>query len=95
MVCEKCKSTIYPVSWTEDIERMFDYYQKTVVPEKKSSKQTKSSKECSNWLVSKLKSAIGSSLWISQERKQGVKEPIQGEPSFPAALTNFLLYKLC
>jgi hypothetical protein len=40
MVCEKCKSTIYPVSWTEDIERMFDYYQKTVVPEKKSSKPT-------------------------------------------------------
>lgn len=40
MVCDKCKSTIYPVSWTQDIERMFDYYQKTVVPEKKSSKPT-------------------------------------------------------
>lgn len=40
IVCSKCKSTIYPVSWTEDIERMFDYYQKTVIPEKKSSKPT-------------------------------------------------------
>lgn len=40
LVCNKCKSTIYPVSWTEDIERMFNYYQKTVVPEKKSSKPT-------------------------------------------------------
>lgn len=40
LVCNKCKSNIYPVSWTEDIERMFDYYQKTVTPEAKSSKPT-------------------------------------------------------
>lgn len=40
LVCNKCKSDIYPVSWTEDIERMFNYYQKTVVPEPKSSKPT-------------------------------------------------------
>ncbi|SRR6056297_1296589 len=40
LVCNKCKSKIYPVSWTEDIERMFNYYQKTVVPEPKSSKAT-------------------------------------------------------
>lgn len=40
LVCNKCKSSIYPVSWTEDIERMFNYYQKTVVPEPKSSKPT-------------------------------------------------------
>lgn len=40
LVCNKCKSNIYPVSWTEDIERMFNYYQKTVVPEPKSSKAT-------------------------------------------------------
>lgn len=40
LVCNKCKCNIYPVSWTEDIERMFNYYQKTVVPEPKSSKAT-------------------------------------------------------
>jgi hypothetical protein len=40
LVCNKCKSNIYPVSWTQDIERMFNYYQKTVVPEQKSSKPT-------------------------------------------------------
>lgn len=40
IVCKKCKSTIYPVKWTDDIERLFDYYQKTVVPEKKSTKPT-------------------------------------------------------
>jgi hypothetical protein len=28
--CKKCGSTIYPVNWTEDIERVFDYYQKMV-----------------------------------------------------------------
>ncbi|RAV28536.1 hypothetical protein [Sinomicrobium soli] len=32
--CKKCKSTIYPVKWTEDIERVIDYYTKTVVPKK-------------------------------------------------------------
>ena len=32
--CKKCESVIYPVKWTNDIERIFEYYQKTVVPEK-------------------------------------------------------------
>jgi len=40
LVCNTCHSTIYPVSWTDDIERMFNYYKKTVIPEKKSSKPT-------------------------------------------------------
>ena len=31
--CNKCKSIIYPVKWTEDIERSFDYYQKTATPD--------------------------------------------------------------
>jgi hypothetical protein len=30
--CNKCNSIIYPVKWTEDIERSFDYYRKTVKP---------------------------------------------------------------
>ncbi|MFS4468729.1 hypothetical protein [Maribacter sp. 2210JD10-5] len=40
IVCRKCSSMIYPVKWTDDIERMFDYYQKTATPEPKSSKPT-------------------------------------------------------
>jgi hypothetical protein len=40
LICNTCHSTIYPVSWTEDIERMFKYYQKTAIPAKKSSKPT-------------------------------------------------------
>ncbi|AYN69432.1 hypothetical protein D1013_19610 [Euzebyella marina] len=32
LICNKCKCHIYPVSWTEDIERTFDYYQKMVRP---------------------------------------------------------------
>ncbi|WP_209401760.1 hypothetical protein [Pseudozobellia sp. WGM2] len=32
LVCNKCGSTIYPVSWTDDIERTFEYYQKMVEP---------------------------------------------------------------
>ncbi len=30
--CNTCGSIIYPVKWTEDIERIFEYYQKTVEP---------------------------------------------------------------
>lgn len=26
--CHNCKSTIYPVNWTEDIERVYDYNKK-------------------------------------------------------------------
>lgn len=38
--CNKCKSIIYPVKWTEDIERIYEYYQKMVSPEKASIKFT-------------------------------------------------------
>ncbi|MDE3743020.1 hypothetical protein [Maribacter polysaccharolyticus] len=34
ILCKKCNSIIYPVNWTEDIERTFNYYQKMVTPEK-------------------------------------------------------------
>ena len=32
--CNKCRSIIYPVNWTEDIERSFDYYKKMVTPDR-------------------------------------------------------------
>lgn len=38
--CKKCDSSIYPVKWTEDIERVFDYYQKMAIPERTSLKFT-------------------------------------------------------
>lgn len=39
--CHKCGSTIYPVDWTDDIERIFGYYQKMAIPEKASIRFTK------------------------------------------------------
>jgi|SRR5690606_10338197 len=33
--CQKCNSIIYPVNWTPDIERVFDYYSKLVSPDRK------------------------------------------------------------
>lgn len=36
LVCNTCGSTIYPVKWTDDIDRTFEYYQKMVVPEQSS-----------------------------------------------------------
>ena len=41
MDCQKCGSTIYPVQWTEDIERVHEYYTKLVKPRKTSFKLTK------------------------------------------------------
>ncbi|MCB0371618.1 MAG: hypothetical protein KDD31_01270 [Muricauda sp.] len=32
--CKKCDSTIYPVDWTPDIERVFDYYNKLVTADR-------------------------------------------------------------
>ncbi len=34
IVCNKCGTDIYPVSWTDDIERSFKYYQKMVIPDR-------------------------------------------------------------
>lgn len=28
LTCKTCKSTIYPVNWTDDIERVFNYHKK-------------------------------------------------------------------
>ncbi len=39
--CNKCGSTIYPAQWTDDIERIFNYYQKMAVPEKSAVRFTK------------------------------------------------------
>lgn len=33
--CQKCGSIIYPVNWTPDIERVFEYYNKLVSPSRK------------------------------------------------------------
>jgi hypothetical protein len=40
LACKKCETKIYPVAWTPDIERVFEYYQKMAVPQKKSLKFT-------------------------------------------------------
>ncbi len=38
--CKKCFSMIYPVNWTPDIERVFEYYNKLVEPKKPTIKFT-------------------------------------------------------
>ncbi len=38
--CKKCYTLIYPVTWTPDIERVFEYYQKTAIPKRASVKFT-------------------------------------------------------
>ena len=32
--CKICETKIYPGRWTDDIDRMYDYHLKTVVPKK-------------------------------------------------------------
>jgi hypothetical protein len=39
--CKTCHTKIYPISWTDDIERVFNYHQKAFVPKKPSLKLKK------------------------------------------------------
>lgn len=39
--CTKCDTDIYPISWTEDIERVYEFYMKSINPRKASLKLTK------------------------------------------------------
>lgn len=39
--CKTCQTIIYPIRWTEDIERVFNYHQKAFVPKKASLKLKK------------------------------------------------------
>lgn len=32
MVCQTCNTAIFPVSWTDDMEQVFDYQQRALVP---------------------------------------------------------------
>jgi len=38
MHCKVCKTIIYPVNWTEDIERVYNYQMKAFTPKKASKK---------------------------------------------------------
>ena len=40
LYCDNCHTHIYPVRWTDDIERVYDYHKKTVKPMKSSFKLT-------------------------------------------------------
>lgn len=43
MHCNICNTEIYPVSWTEDIERVYDYQFKAFTPKKASTKLKRAS----------------------------------------------------
>lgn len=32
LVCKQCDEVIYPINWTEDIERLYDYHLKRATP---------------------------------------------------------------
>ena len=34
--CTTCKSIVYPVQWTDDIDQVFEYHQKAFIPKKPS-----------------------------------------------------------
>lgn len=53
IVCETCNTTIYPVQWTDDIERVFEYHQKAFTPKKTSTYLKKLS-----WIVILLTAII-------------------------------------
>ena len=40
MACTNCNTEIFPVRWTEDIERVFEYHQRALVPKSATFKLT-------------------------------------------------------
>lgn len=44
--CTKCNTRIYPVSWTDDIERVFEYQKKAFIPKPSSVKLKKTA-----WII--------------------------------------------
>ena len=43
ITCENCNSVIYPVQWTDDIDRVFEYQKKALTPKKDSTYLKKTS----------------------------------------------------
>lgn len=41
LFCKTCETAIYPVNWTDDIDRVFEYQQRAFVPKKASFKLKK------------------------------------------------------
>ncbi|WP_373019353.1 hypothetical protein [Muriicola sp.] len=58
--CLTCGSVIYPVSWTEDIERSFEYFQKLTTPKPSSTRLT----AMSVWLLVLLVVLVGVSAYL-------------------------------
>ncbi len=46
ITCKTCETSIYPIRWTDDIERVFDYHLKAFQPKKSSFKLKKLS-----WII--------------------------------------------
>lgn len=46
IVCNTCESIIYPVQWTDDIDRVFEYQKKAFTPKKSSTFLKKTS-----WII--------------------------------------------
>ncbi|KJD31720.1 hypothetical protein PK35_13275 [Tamlana nanhaiensis] len=36
LFCNTCNSNIYPVQWTDDLERVFEYHKRAITPKSKS-----------------------------------------------------------
>ncbi len=61
--CGICETKIYPVQWTDDIERMYEYHLKTVAIQNTTFRLTTLS---AGILVGVLLAAIGFVYWILQ-----------------------------
>jgi hypothetical protein len=58
--CLTCGSVIYPVTWTEDIERSFDYFQKLAEPQPAGIRLT----GFTLWLISFLLVLSGAAVYL-------------------------------
>ncbi|UPS92294.1 MULTISPECIES: hypothetical protein [unclassified Bizionia] len=65
LFCKTCETTIYPVNWTDDIDRVFDYHKRAFVPKKASFKLKKSAWIGIGVLIGIIVVGIGATVFLS------------------------------
>lgn len=65
LFCKTCETIIYPVNWTDDIDRVFDYHQRAFIPRKASFKLKKSAWIAIGVLVGILVVGISTTLFLT------------------------------
>ncbi|EGV42158.1 hypothetical protein BZARG_525 [Bizionia argentinensis JUB59] len=65
LFCKTCETAIYPINWTDDIDRVFDYHQRAFEPKKASLKLKRSAYIAIGTLVGIIVIAIAVTIYLT------------------------------